>query len=205
MKETLLDVHMSGQSIKAFKVVVVGDGAIGKTCLLMCFTQSMFPREYIPTVFDNYSKNIDYQGQHIRLDLYDTAGQEDYDRLRVISYPNTDVFLVCYAIDNATSLKNIREKWVPELHTHAPDSKLILVGLKADLEEKETKERLIKEEQKKFVKKDTILDTVADIKALDHVKCSALKMTGIEDVFNKAIAVALGPGDDNNTCCCTVL
>jgi len=192
---------MSGQSIKAFKVVVVGDGAIGKTCLLMSFTQSMFPREYIPTVFDNYSKNVDYKGQHIRLDLYDTAGQEDYDRLRVISYPNTDVFLVCYSVDSVTTLQNIASKWVPELGTHAPDSKIILVGLKSDLEEPETKARLIKEEKKKFVTKDLILDLAAAIGSKGNTKCSALKDEGVKDVFNLAISVALGSDDDKQPCC----
>ena len=68
---------------------------VGKICLVEGYTTNAF-QEYIPTVFDNYSANIMINGQPIQLGLWDTAGQEDYDRLRPLSYPQTDVFLICY-------------------------------------------------------------------------------------------------------------
>ena len=74
-------------------------------------------------------------GMPINLGLWDTAGQEDYDRLRPLSYPQTDVFLVCFSVISPTSYENVRARWHPELMRYSPNTKIILVGTKTDLRE----------------------------------------------------------------------
>ncbi|CAF0775163.1 unnamed protein product [Didymodactylos carnosus] len=115
------------------KLVIVGDGACGKTCLLIVFSKDQFPEVYVPTVFENYVADIEVDGKQVELALWDTAGQEDYDRLRPLSYPDTDVILMCFAIDNPDSLENIVEKWQPEVKHFCPRIPCLLIGNKKDL------------------------------------------------------------------------
>lgn len=65
---------------------------------------------YVPTVFENYVADVDVDGKHVELALWDTAGQEDYDRLRPLSYPDSHVILICFAVDSPDSLDNVQEK-----------------------------------------------------------------------------------------------
>ena len=102
-------------SMENIKCVVVGDGAVGKTCLLISYSSGAFPHENTLTLTDNFSMNIVVDGNSYSLDLFDTAGQESYDRLRPLSYPQTDIFLTCYSIVSKCSLQNLQSAWSPEL------------------------------------------------------------------------------------------
>jgi small GTP-binding protein len=125
------------------KCVIVGDGAVGKTCMLISLTTNAFPGEYIPTVWENYSTNIMHDNKPYQINYWDTAGQDDYDILRPLSYLHTDVFLVCYSLKHAysphgASLENVIYKWLPEVTHYVPNAKIILLGLKSDLIEGES-------------------------------------------------------------------
>ena len=175
------------------KCVVVGDGAVGKTCILISYTTNVFPGEYIPTVFDNYSASIMVGGQTINLGLWDTAGQEDYDRLRPPSYPQTDVFLICFSLDNPASLENVKAKWYPEVHHHCPEVPIVLVGTKLDLrEDKDTIDKL-KEKHLAPISYTQGLAMAKDTGAVKYLECSAITQKGLKTVFDEAIKTVLFP------------
>ena len=88
------------------KIVVVGDGAVGKTCMIICYISDEFPTTYTPNVFDSLKGHMNYDWNEISLHVWDTAGQEDLARLRPLAYPNANCFLVCFSLVDRESLKN---------------------------------------------------------------------------------------------------
>ncbi|XP_035769483.1 cell division control protein 42 homolog [Neolamprologus brichardi] len=142
--------------MQTIKCVVVGDGAVGKTCLLISYTTNKFPSEYVPTL------------------VSPPAGQEDYDRLRPLSYPQTDVFLVCFSVVSPSSFENVREKWVPEISHHCPRTPFLLVGTQVDLrDDSNTLEKLAKNKQR-ALSCESGEKLARELKAVKYVECSAL-------------------------------
>ena len=120
-------------------------------------------------------------------------GQEDYDRLRPLSYPQTDVFLVCFSIVNPSSFENVRAKWYPEVSHHCPNTPIILVGTKVDLrDDPATREKLAGKKQSPITYEQG-LQMVQEIGAVKYMECSALTQTGLKAVFDEAIRAVISP------------
>lgn len=117
---------------KDVKIVVVGDGMVGKTCLCLAYRDGNFPAQYNPTIFDTYHLRTTFDNEHINVSLWDTAGQEDFDRLRPISYSGADAVLLCFNSVHPQSFSNILEVWYPEIHHYVPGAKIILVATQMD-------------------------------------------------------------------------
>uniref|UniRef100_A0A5K3F136 Small monomeric GTPase n=1 Tax=Mesocestoides corti TaxID=53468 RepID=A0A5K3F136_MESCO len=180
-------------SNRTIKCVVVGDGAVGKTCLLISYTTNKFPSEYVPTVFDNYAVTVRVGGDPMMLALFDTAGQEDYDRLRPLSYPHTDIFLLCFSVVNPASFANVKEKWYEEIKHHAPNTPFLLVGTQTDLRDDTGKVESLALNRQKPITPEQGEKLAREIKAHKYVECSALTQYGLKNVFDEAILATLEP------------
>merc|ERR1719479_621282 len=108
-------------------------------------------------------------GKPINLGLWDTAGQEDYDRLRPLSYPQTDVFLVCFSVISQASFENVKTKWVPEIQHHAPGVPIVLVGTKSDLRNDDTTLSTLQARGASVVSQTSAEDMARDIGAVKYL------------------------------------
>ncbi|ROT43455.1 ras-domain-containing protein [Sodiomyces alkalinus F11] len=180
--------HMTEGPAYSKKIVVVGDGGCGKTCLLISYSQGYFPEKYVPTVFENYITYPIHQpsGKVVELALWDTAGQEEYDRLRPLSYPETDLIFVCFAIDCPNSLENVMDKWYPEVLHFCPYTPLFLVALKSDLRFKKTCIDMLKTQGLTPVTTEQGMAVAKKMNA-QYMECSSKEMTGVDEIFERAI------------------
>ena len=102
---------MEKSLIERFKIILIGDASVGKSALLTRFSENTFLPSYTTTIgIDFNSRMIRVDHSICKLEIWDTAGQEDYDRLRPLSYPQTDVFLVCFSLVSPPSFENVRSK-----------------------------------------------------------------------------------------------
>ena len=162
------------------KIVVVGDGAVGKSSLLVSYTTNSFPTSYIPTVFDNVPSSARVNKEPVTICYCDTAGQRDFDKLRPIAYPDADLILLCYSVVSKSSFDNVRLRWMPELKVYCRGVPIILVGTKIDLREEQ--DGITQKEGHRLAKM---------TKVHSYMECSALTQEGLDDVFEEALLTAL--------------
>ena len=155
------------------KVTLIGESSVGKTSIINRYTRNAFTQELESTLGANYSqKKIELHGKKIRMDLWDTAGQEKYRAIGRHFYKESYIVCLVYDISNLDSFEKLKEVWYPELKEHGEKLKILaLVGNKID---KYLDETVKESESKEFAE---------EIGAIDK-RTSAMEGTNIEDLFN---------------------
>lgn len=162
------------------KVVVIGDGACGKTCFLEVYKSGIFPEEYVPTIVDNFVMKEEVNFEEVVLTLWDTSGQDEFDALRPLSYTNANLIIICYAIDKKDRIGNIEEKWLNEIQNLCKNVPYFLIGLKADV-----RDNASPSEYDKFISKKEGEELAQKIGAKYFTECSSLTRKNVNETFKE--------------------
>lgn len=182
---------------RPIKVVLVGDGGCGKTSLMMVFANGAFPESYNPTVFERYNATLQMKGKPVRLQIWDTAGQDDYDRLRPLFYPDANVLLLCFDVTNPNSFDNVSNRWYPEVTHFCKGVPIIVVGCKIDLRKDKVLVNKLRKKRLEPVTYHRGHDMARSVGAVAYLECSARLHDNVEAVFQEAAEVALSSRSHN--------
>jgi cell division control protein 42 len=172
------------------KCIVVGDEGVGKTCLLTSYGNDMWATYHDKAVSDGYEATLVVGKEPYTLFLFDSLGQDKYDRLRPRWYTGAHVFLLCFSITSPASLDDVKNRWYPEVRHHSPGVPFLIMGTQID--QREDPWALARQDQPP-------LSTNAgerlaqELGAVKYVECSAVTREGLKNVFDEAIAAALEP------------
>ncbi|XP_028293888.1 rho-related GTP-binding protein RhoV-like [Gouania willdenowi] len=171
--------------------MLVGDGAVGKTSMVISYIFNGYNSDYRQTVFDVFTGFVHVNGIPTRLKLIDTAGQEEFGHLRSLCYAHVDVFILCFSLVNPVSYDNISSRWIPQIRAGNTTSPIILVGTQSDLcynvdilihlDQRGTRPVDLRQARK----------LACRLGALDYVECSALTQHNLKDVFDHAVCAAV--------------
>lgn len=152
-------------------------------------------RQPLIVVLVLFSAVVSVDGRPVRLQLCDTAGQDEFDRLRPLCYTSADVFLLCFSVVSPSSFQNVGEKWVPEIRCHCPRAPIILVGTQSDLREDVKVLIELDKGKEKPVPEEAAQLCAQEVKASCYIECSALTQKNLKEVFDAAIVTAMQASD----------
>ncbi|XP_070565509.1 cell division control protein 42 homolog [Ptychodera flava] len=177
--------------MKIVKCVVVGDQSAEKTLLLQSFVTLMegkeWPPEYVPTVFEYTAVKLKLDGQVYSLTLWDTTGEEDFGRLRPVSYHGADVFIVCFAVTSSHSLQVAKDIWIPDIKKWSPKTPFLLVGTQLDKLATLSASGDGNNRCDKPVKTSVATKVAKKCGAAGYLECSAYERQGVRGVFEAAV------------------
>ncbi|KAI8457083.1 ras family-domain-containing protein [Phakopsora pachyrhizi] len=158
---------------------------------LHVYIQGHFPQVYEPTVFENHVQELVIDDQIVEIAFWDTAGQEDFDRLRSLSYADTHVIMLCFSVDQPSSLANAESKWLDEIIEHCPGVKICLVALKCDLRDDFKVQNELSRQGLRPVEYEEGLATARRIRASRYLECSAKHNRGVREAFLEVAKVSI--------------
>ena len=160
------------------KLLIIGDSAVGKTSMLLKYTDNFFPESHLATIGVEYkTKEIEYNGYNVELQVWDTAGQERFKSITKSFFRNTNGIIFVYDITNKNTFKNV-ENWVKDSEKNDFGFKRILVGNKIDLQNKRKVELAYAKE-------------MANKKNMEVIETSAKTGANINKVFTKLTELIL--------------
>jgi len=178
--------------VQNVKLVVVGDGSVGKTSMLNSYTTKRYNDEHVPTIFESKEFEVTIDDVPIVLDLWDTAGPEHFDRLRPLSYKFVDVFLLNFSCTSEISFDNVECRWLPELNAHQPGVPIVLVCGKCDLRNDEEAQNMLLSKHQNYVTLQDARDVMErhdDVVAV--IENSAKTQEGLNETFEIAIQCSI--------------
>uniref|UniRef100_W8BC92 Rho-related GTP-binding protein RhoU n=2 Tax=Ceratitis capitata TaxID=7213 RepID=W8BC92_CERCA len=174
----------------SIKCVLVGDGAVGKTNLILSYLKNRFNTEHVPTASDIYRADVMVNESLVHLTICDTAGQDTLDKLRQLCYPDSDVFVLCFSVVKPETFHSVKTKWAPKFAK--TKAALILVGTQADLRNDTHVLNRLKLTGERPISYADAWDLAASVDA-KYIETSSATQDKVKEVFDTAIWEALSP------------
>ena len=186
--------------MQSVKVVLVGDKNAGKTCLLRAFNEYRCHniKKYIPQAFSNTSTPHQlHDSIMVDLALWDTEGSYEKSRYRALSYPDTNVVMICFSLVDPDSINFVRGQWMGEVRMFCHTSKVILVGTKSELRYCDNERKRLASKLTRPVSYEEGFNLAQEIGAVGYCECSARCLKGVQSLFTLAMEVAIGRSSGN--------
>ncbi|KAF7670210.1 hypothetical protein LDENG_00043640 [Lucifuga dentata] len=176
---------------EALSCMLVGDGAVGKSSMIISYIFNGYNSEYRQTAFDVFSGLVHVNGIPTHIKLIDTAGQEEFGYMCSLCYAHVDVFILCFSVVNPVSFDNVTAKWIPQIRAGNTTSPIILVGTQSDLRHNVKILIHLAQQNTKPVPFSQARRLAQRIRDQEYVECSALTQQNLKDVFDCAVFAAI--------------
>jgi len=193
---------------KVYKIVILGGGGVGKSCLTFRLVHDSFVEKYDPTIEDSYRKdNFAVDGESVSIEILDTAGQDTYAGMRDLYYKSGDGFLMVYSVTDSSSLEDVKERYQAMLDacsaTPQTAKPVLFIGNKCDLDN----DRVISKEQAREVAQELGGGRIG------HHETSAKNNIMVTEVFQDIVRIIKrgeetnggGGGGKDGGCCCIII